>query len=786
MIPALAARRIMMTFTTRWPRRIAWALVFCCGLSVAQSPDSSQESLRLDRLTALAKLWAAVKYFHPYLAYRDDIDWDAALVKALPKVNAARSPDDYSAAIAGMLAELRDPATLVLNADRKSPSPTPPVEKHPFSRMTADNILVVDMTNYSDFQDYVGTNEKLSALKKEIPKAQAIVFDLRPSTPPTEDEQGAATASIGMSAIAGMLTSSPVLAPGERRRMHVGYAPQDGSTSGDYSSGFYTQGQQATKPASGAKDIPVVFLLSPHADLPEMALSFQAAGKGAIVVEGEADDSLAVTTEVVHLADDVRAQIRLGELVYEDGTGGFSPNLKVAPSSLTGDQNPALQAALQLARSGKFAPPNRTRLSERTSPARDKTYEDMQYPPPEYRVLAAFRLWAVIDYFFPYKEFIGEDWDAVLRGFIPRLEQAKDALDYNLTLAEMVTHFHDSHGFMRAPVLQKEFGDASLPIRIRMIDGLPVITGFTDADAATKAGFEIGDVIVKVDGQEASQRIQTRLKYQAQSTPQSGMFYATERSLARGPKDSIADITIRDLHDQVRQLKAARKTEYLPKTQGDRSGDILRLLPGNIGYADLDRLPPSQVDEMFEKFKDCPAIIFDDRGYPQGTAWQIAPRLTEKSDVVAALFKRKDPMSPDLPNGELASSQVQESFFQRIPHTDKSRYHGRTVMLIDERAISQAEHTGLFFEAANGSKFIGSPTQGANGDVTNLSLPGGIYVHFSGQGVWHADGRQLQRLGLQPDVEAYPTLAGIRAGKDEVLDKALEYVIQTLKAEAKN
>jgi C-terminal processing protease CtpA/Prc len=409
----------------------------------------------------------------------------------------------------------------------------------------------------------------------------------------------------------------------------------------------------------------------------------------------------------------------------------------------------------------------------------------MQYPTPEYRVLAAFRLWAVIDYFFPYKEFIGEDWDAVLRSFIPRLEHAKDALDYNLTIAEMVTHFHDSHGFMRAPILQKEFGDASLPIRIRMINSLPVVTGFTDADAATKAGFEIGDVIVKIDGQEASQRIQTRLKYQAQSTPQSGLFYATERSLARGPKDSIAEITIRDLHDQLRELKVARKTEYIPKTQGDRSGDILRLLPGNIGYADLDRLPPSQVDEMFEKFKDCPAIIFDNRGYPQGTAWQIAPRLTDKSDVVAALFKRKDPMSPDLPNGELASSQVQESFFQRIPHTDKSRYHGRTVMLIDERTISQAEHTGLFFEAANGTKFVGSPTQGANGDVTNLSLPGGIYVHFSGQGVWHADGRQLQRLGLQPDVEARPTLAGIRAGKDEVLDKAIKYVTQSLKAQAK-
>jgi C-terminal processing protease CtpA/Prc len=98
------------------------------------------------------------------------------------------------------------------------------------------------------------------------------------------------------------------------------------------------------------------------------------------------------------------------------------------------------------------------------------------------------------------------------------------------------------------------------------------------------------------------------------------------------------------------------------------------------------------------------------------------------------------------------------------------------VLLIDERAVSQAEHTVLFLEAANGTKFIGSPTQGANGDVTNFSLPGGIHVYFSGQGVWHADGRQLQRVGLQPDSEVRPTLAGIRAGKDEVLDRAIEYL----------
>ena len=31
-------------------------------------------------------------------------------------------------------------------------------------------------------------------------------------------------------------------------------------------------------------------------------------------------------------------------------------------------------------------------------------------------------------------------------------------------------------------------------------------------------------------------------------------------------------------------------------------------------------------------------------------------------------------------------------------------------MLIDERSQSQAEYTGLFLEAANGTQFVGTPT----------------------------------------------------------------------------
>ena len=89
---------------------------------------------------------------------------------------------------------------------------------------------------------------------------------------------------------------------------------------------------------------------------------------------------------------------------------------------------------------------------------------------------------------------------------------------------------------------------------------------------------------------------------------------------------------------------------------------------------------------------------------------------------------------------------------------------------------SAAETTALFFEAANGTKLIGSPSAGANGDGTGVVLPGDVYVNFSGDDYRHADGRPIQRVGLQPDVLVRPTLKGIRAGRDEVLDRALAYV----------
>ncbi len=86
--------------------------------------NPNPEDVRVERLAATIRLWGTIKFFHPYVAYRP-IDWDAALIAAIQQVNHAANPDDFSLALAGMLAKLDDPETRVLGIRELDPRPVP-------------------------------------------------------------------------------------------------------------------------------------------------------------------------------------------------------------------------------------------------------------------------------------------------------------------------------------------------------------------------------------------------------------------------------------------------------------------------------------------------------------------------------------------------------------------------------------------------------------------------------------------------------------------------------------
>jgi C-terminal processing protease CtpA/Prc len=387
-----------------------------------------------------------------------------------------------------------------------------------------------------------------------------------------------------------------------------------------------------------------------------------------------------------------------------------------------------------------------------------------RYPTRDQRLLGLFVFWNVIHYFYPYHALLDRPWDDQLVHFIPRFETAINALEYERAVHELSALIDDSHVWVRGDdAFQRSIGFGYLPLDVRRIEALPVVTAL--GEAARLASIAVGDVVLDVDGEPFETRSSRFARYAAASTEWARTSNDDATAL-RCQQGANVLVRVRDAKDVVHEAS-------LPcgaRVHQRRTTSVVTTIAPQVGYVDLDRLDVEDVDAMFDALRNTRAAIFDMRGYPHRTAWTIAARLNNRAAAIGALFRRVI-VGVD---AERFGARIERG--ADIPVSDKQKYVGVTAMLIDETTISQAEHTGLLLEAANGTKFIGSPSAGANGDITNFAIPGGMHVTFTGAEVVHADGRQLQRVGLTPDILVRPTVASVRAGKDIVLERAVEYL----------
>lgn len=756
--------------------------VVFCQVARAQNETparSSGEEARVARIAGLAKVWGAVKFFHPYLAYRD-IDWDKALIETLPKVSAAKTPQEYEAAVNQMLAVLNDKSTRAnIEVEPKPETLTQPAAADAKHVRTENGVVVIEAAQIAlaIAKDRTSLNRLVTSINEALPKATGIVIDAR-NTSKAADVASFYFDLFMRQTLPAMLDSNLVLGS-SRYRMHNGYATQTGSGASFYSSSFINSAPNVIQGSAKTKTPPIAFLINENSPaVTEILSGLQSTNRAFVIQEGERAPEAGGRSYALQLPDNVIVRLRTSELINPDGSMELQPDAIVQKSAT---EDVAMKQALQAIRENKIGP-----RANRTAPPftsqiaqKDKPYADMEFPSVEYRLLALFRYWNVINYFFPYKQLIGPSWETVLPRYIPKFEANKDAVDYQMTVRELVAEMRDSHGGTRnADASMEKMGRFQPAIFVGYIEEKSVVTKVLD----DKLPIKVGDVILTVDDEPIEKRREALARYIASSTPQWLERLAHFRLLL-GPKDSVAKLRVRGTDNQVRDVALPRSQSIMdPKLAAtlQRSTPVVEVLPSGFGYVDLARLQGGEVDKMFETIKNTPAVIFDMRGYPNGTAWSIAPRLTEKKNVVAALFSRPLLEAPSMSDSDYA--YVPEySFVQKIPDRKGDVYKGKVVMLINEDAISQSEHTCMFFEVATDVTFIGTPTAGANGDITYMVLPGNLQVSFTGHNVCHADGRQLQRVGIQPTIRVAPTIRGTIEKRDEILERAIKFLSETSK-----
>ncbi len=387
----------------------------------------------------------------------------------------------------------------------------------------------------------------------------------------------------------------------------------------------------------------------------------------------------------------------------------------------------------------------------------ESIYKAFEFPKEEYRLLGLFKYWNIIEYFYPYKYLTDQNWDSVLKEMIPKIRNASNKSEYQNSLRELVAKLDDSHASIRFSDERPKY----LPVKISHIENKAVISGFYNDSIANLNNLKLGDIILKINDLDVKTEMEKSLKFVAGSNPNI-KANGTYSKIFSGIENTVKLSIERD--GQIEQIKANRYDfndfNYWYNSNGIKSKSI----NDKIGYINMtSQFTVKEFEEIFEMFCTKKSIIIDLRGYPEGK-YKMFTRYFNTEDKVFALK-----YNPDI-------SYPGRFVFDKSPKTGSSRkaFGGKFILLVNDNSLSLSEFTAMAFQTADNIITIGNQTAGADGRNIAIEYLGGYKTSFSSYGIMYPDGTESQRKGVKIDIEIKPTINGLRNGRDEVLEKAIE------------
>jgi len=395
----------------------------------------------------------------------------------------------------------------------------------------------------------------------------------------------------------------------------------------------------------------------------------------------------------------------------------------------------------------------------------EKTYRKMKYPDAGYRLLALYRYWNMVQYFFPSRHLIEEGWSNTLSRFIPEFIHAQNKTYYAQVVWKLIASIHDTHANAgHNNVLDEYKGYYQLPFKARFVEGKLVVSGYYKDTLGVKGKFKPGDIITSINGSTVTELVKKYLpitpasNYDTQLRDLPGSFLLRSKKpqftfgLNRNNKLIRLSFTGIEISDW----------SYDPKLLGHS------LINKQIGYVFPGRYKNADSVDMKKMFASTKGIIIDMRCYP--------------SDDMIVFDKYIKPFTSPFVRFSAGSINHPGSFTYTplVSSGEKSNdnYKGKVVVIVNADTQSNAEFVTMAFQSDHRVTVIGSTTAGADGNVSEIVFPGGISTSISGIGVFYPDGTNAQRKGVKIDYLIKPTIQGVKAGHDELLEKAKQLIME--------
>jgi hypothetical protein len=387
------------------------------------------------------------------------------------------------------------------------------------------------------------------------------------------------------------------------------------------------------------------------------------------------------------------------------------------------------------------------------------------------RIGAVIIAWNVFQHFYPYFDVVKTDWPGELVRAVRSAATDSSAAAFNKTLQRLVAALKDGHGSVTSP---DQRAILVAPLVLAWAEGQWLVTRSGGAKAA---GVLPGDRVVSIDGRPVEQLEAERRELTSAAT-EGWMRWRIAGSLRScRPEKGVISLEL----ETYAAPRTARKVELAceaPKYKDMESypeprPEKLAELGAGILYVDLDRVDETDWKSVVERAGKAKAIVFDMRGYP-GQPGLLALRHLTRETIRCARWNIPAAARPD--RLEFPFNESGWDVRPAEPYFDIPR-----VFLTDGRAISYAETVMGIVEHYRLGDIAGEPTAGTNGNVNPFRLPGGYSVSWTGMKVLKHDRSQHHGIGILPTVPVSRTRAGVAAGRDEVLDRAVEFLKSRLK-----
>lgn len=405
----------------------------------------------------------------------------------------------------------------------------------------------------------------------------------------------------------------------------------------------------------------------------------------------------------------------------------------------------------------------------------EQPYDEDPYPDYAHRLLSLYRYWNIINYFYPYRELCDQKWCEVLGDRLPDFVNARDKYEYMLACLRLVTLLDDSHAFFSSRkypgILFEWAGVFKVPFETKFVEGQLVVTSYTSKDDKLKDKIKIGDVITKVDGDSVKHILTRLLPY----TPASnygvklreiaknvlrGNTSTVSLSISRGNESIEVEVERRFLGNL--DLPDYYNTQPGQKGYKIREDGIGYIFPANAKIEERDQIP-----SYIQRTK---GLIVDLRCYPDDFFESKLMDYLNKTNVEYSEVSHGNFSYPGY--FFMKRDAHKASFMPDVQNT----YKYKVVVIVNEYTQSRAENTVMRLQTSPLVTVIGSTTAGADGHVVSFDLPGGIQTSITSLGVYYPDGADTQRVGIKIDEFVQPTIQGIRDGRDELLERAVQII----------